>query len=485
MNWWFIWRDIHASWLIAVLSLGIVCGVILAPSLPPNWFYPGIWLLVSGGLIGIGFWKHKLYCVIFILLAGAIIGLWRSSISLSELAPYNQLTGQLATISGTVAEDTDIGKNNELVVRLKDLEIQDQAIAGTIWASLAGRADIKRGDRVTIHGVIGEGFGSFSAAMYRANIVRVQRPSPGDVGRQARDWFADRVREEIDEPEVSLGLGYLVGQRRALPPELSEALQIAGLTHVIVASGYNLTILVRFARRIFVKVSKYLAAISAAAMIFSFLLITGMSPSMSRAGLVAGLSLLAWYYGRKFHPLVLLPFAAAVTLLINPSYGWSDLGWQLSFAAFAGVMIVAPLAQAYFFGSKKPGMIRQILGETITAQLATLPILVLAFGLFSNVAVVANLLILPLVPLAMLFVFMTGLAVIIVPPLAGFIGQLTSWLLQYMTTVAQYLAHVPWAQTSLVITPWAVAVYYACLIGACFYMWRKTHYSLRDSNIIE
>ena len=99
-------------------------------------------------------------------------------------------------------------------------------------------------------------------------------------------------------------------------------------------------------------------------MILSFMAMTGFSPSMSRAGLVAGLSLAAWYYGRTIHPLVLLPVAAGTTLLINPQFGWNDLGWQLSFAAFAGVIILAPLLQRYFFGDKEPGVFRQIFGST-------------------------------------------------------------------------------------------------------------------------
>lgn len=485
MHWWLIVRDIHPSWLIAGLSLGIVCGVIAAPSIEASWFYSVVWLIAGLGFAAVCFWQHKLYCLFLILLAGGVIGLWRSSLSQVALSPYAQLIGYQVHLAGTVSEDADLGKNNELLLRLKDIQLNDHPVSGNIWVSLARNVDIKRGDRVELAGRLSDGFGSFAASVYRANLTKVQRPSPGDIGRRARDAFADQVREAIPEPEVSLGLGYLVGQRRALPAQLSEALQIAGLTHVIVASGYNLTILVRFARRLLVKVSKYLATVSAAVMILSFILVTGMSPSMSRAGLVAGLSLAAWYYGRKFHPLVLLPFAAAVTLMINPSYGWNDLGWQLSFAAFAGVMVVAPLAQAYFFGNKKPGTLRQIAGETITAQVATLPILVLAFSQFSNVAVVANLLILPLVPLAMLFVFLTGLAVIFFAPLAVLLGAATTALLHYMTTVAQFLAGLPWALTKIQISGWIVVLYYAVLIGLCLYVWRTTKYNLRDSNIVE
>ena len=100
---------------------------------------------------------------------------------------------------------------------------------------------------------------------------------------------------------------------------------------------------------------------------------------------MAFLSLLAWYYGRSFHPVILLFFVAALSLLINPSYGWNDLGWALSFLSFAGVMILAPLLQAYFFGDKKPGTVRQILGETFSAQLVTAPLLIMTFGQISVV----------------------------------------------------------------------------------------------------
>lgn len=148
-------------------------------------------------------------------------------------------------------------------------------------------------------------------------------------------------------------------------------------------------------------------------------------------------------------------------------------------------MIVAPLLQRYFFGEKEPGTIRQILGETITAQICTLPILVLAFGQFSNVAIIANVLILPLVPLAMLSTFITGIGAMILPGLASVIGLPVTWLLHYMTSVAQYVAHVPWAQSEVTIDWRGAVIFYAILIIACLYMWHKTGLKLRETNIIE
>lgn len=486
MKYWSWQRRLHVSWLLAATSMGVCVGVIAAQWMPSTVFHAVMWPLVGLALLAVGLWRHRVYALMFVLVAGAVLGLWRGSVSRNELAPYHQLVGKTVTVQGTVSEDTDTDKDGKLVIRLKNIAVNGHHLAGTMWVGLStGGVDIKRSDYVTARGEVSGGFGSFAASMYRAQLVRVQRPEPGDVARRVRDWFADGVRKAITEPQSSLGIGYLVGQRRALPQQLSDALKIAGLTHVVVASGYNLTILVRLARRLFEKVSKYLSALASGSMIVAFMAVTGLSPSMSRAGLVAGLSLLAWYYGRKFHPLVLLPFAAAVTLLINPSYGWNDLGWQLSFAAFAGVMLLAPLGQAYFFGNKKPGIVRQILGETIAAQLATLPILVLTFGYFSNVAIIANLLVLPLVPLAMLLTFVAGVGALILPAIATIIGFPAQLLLTYMTGVTTYLAHLPWAQTMLSINWLWCAIFYLVLVAGCVYVWRKTRYNLYEANLVE
>ncbi len=485
MRFWRIRRKVHSSWLIAFASVGIVAGTAVVPIIGAGMFGSSLWLIAGVSSIIICLWRRVRYLVLFAIIGGALVGLWRGSILQSQLVVYDNLIGKNIQLSGSVVDDPDIGKSDETLLRLANVKNDGHEIAGKIWVSTDRTSLIKRGDIVIVNGVASRGFGSFSASIFDAKIETVQRPEPGDVAGRARDWFGENVRDAINEPQASLGLGYLVGQRRALPPELDQALVVAGLTHIVVASGFNLTILVRFARRLFVKISKYLATLTASAMIVGFIAVTGASPSMSRAGLVAGLSLAAWYYGRKFHPLVLLPFAAAVTVLIDPTYAWSDLGWQLSFAAFAGVMILAPLLQRYFFGPKKPGNIRQVVGETIGATIATLPILILAFGQFSNVAIIANVLILPLVPFAMILTFVAGIGAVVVPMLASAFGFPAEILLTYMTEVAMYFANVPWALTTVEMQPWMAWMSYGILIALCIYLQRVTKYNLRDSNIVE
>lgn len=466
------------------MAVGCVVGVVLAAYVPVGWFSHAVWAIIGGVAIALAFYYRYLLVTILCLAGGMSIGLWRGGVDRASLTAYERIIGHTIELRGVIQEDIDKRPDGQYTMKLGSVAYGDTLLPGVIWVTSPLDMGAMRSDRMTVRGRMSAGFGNFPGAMYRADILKVERPNPGDVALHIRDAFGSAVRSVVPEPEVSLGLGYLLGQRRALPEELGDALRIAGLTHVIVANGYNLTILVRFARRIFAKISRYTALLASSGLVLSFIAVTGMSPSMSRAGLVTGLSLLAWYYGRKFHPLVLLPLAAAITVLVNPSYAWGDIGWQLSFAAFAGVMILAPLLQAYFFGDKKPGIVRQIMGETIAAQLVTLPIIVLVFGQISNVALIANLLVLPLVPLAMALTFVTGLGLLTLPAIGMAFALPTTWLLQYMTTIATYLAHLPWAITDITVG-WSVLLFYVLLAVGCVYMQRATKLRFREVNLVE
>lgn len=484
MNWWILRRKVHASWLITYFGVGSLAGLVVAGVYSASLIYSSLWLVVVVLLLVLTFWQRNLSVVPLVVLAGLLVGLMRGSVTQSEMSVYQKLIGREAIFSGVISEDVNEGEKGELVLRLDNLSMSGDSLPGKIWVSLGGSVELRRSDRVTVSGELSEGFGSFAAAMYYADLVDAVRSEPGDVALNVRDSFSESVDDYVDQPQVDLGLGYLLGQKNSLPDDLVQTLQVVGLTHIVVASGYNLSVLVRLTRRVFARISRYLSFISAIAMIVGFIAITGLSPSMTRAGLVAGLSLVAWYFGRKFHPVSLLIFVASGTALWNPGYLWGDMGWLLSFLAFGGVMIVAPLLQRYFFGNSKPGTARQIAGETVAAQLVTLPVIIYSFGSFSLLSLLANLMILPLVPLAMLLVFGVGLFAWL-PPLALLIGWLAQALLGYMIAVASFFAEETWAQIEIQIPLWLVIVCYSAIVAVVVYLLRVTKYRLRDSSIIE
>lgn len=478
---WWVSKKVHSSWCIAAGCMGFVLGVGLAIRFDVPWY----WILLAGVCAVACMIMRVSYIVLPLIASSCVLGVGYGGVYRQDQSRITPIIGSHVRILGTVREDPSVGSRGSTVLQLNYLKVGGVEMGGSVWVNTLEHIDVKRGDRVAVAGVLDEGFATYVGMMREVHVESIERPEKGDMGRVFRDWFSQGVHQGIPDPQASLGLGYLTGQKSALPEDLSEALQIAGLTHIVVASGYNLTILVRLARRLFVRVSKFLAAFTASSMIVAFVMVTGLSPSMTRAGLVSGLSLLAWYYGRRFHPLVLLPFAACITVLLQPSYAWGDMGWQLSFVAFAGVMIVAPLLQAYFFGDKTPGTIRQVLGETVAAHIVTLPITVPAFGVVSNVAIIANLLIVPLVPLAMLLTFITGVTGLIAPGIAEFVGMPATWLLSYMTGTAMTLSQFSWAQVEYQPELWVVCAYVVGLVAVCVYMWRATRYSLRSGSIID
>ncbi|HWT40026.1 MAG TPA: ComEC/Rec2 family competence protein [Dongiaceae bacterium] len=439
----------------------------------PWWW--GLFALVALGFV---FFYARLIILPLLFAAAVTIGLGYGSVQLSSRDVYHRLMGLTVQLKGKVKEDIS-RSSGRVSLQLHTIVIAGVAYPGTVLVTASRAGDIKRGDIAMVTGKVKGGFGSFPIVLSALAIDAIERPVPGDLGRVVRDWFADQVRKVVPEPQASLGIGFLTGQKSALPTDLSDALKIAGLTHIVVASGYNLTILVQLARKFFLRLSRYLSAVSSGTMILLFMAVTGLSPSMSRAGLVSGLSLLSWYYGHKFHPLVLLPFAAAITVACEPSYAWGDLGWQLSFGAFAAVLLVSPLLQRYFFGAKEPGLLRQVLGETIAAHAVTLPIIAVSFGTVSNVAIIANLLVVPLVPLAMLLTFMCGVWAMVHLPLAALVGMPTNWLLGYMVQVTQFVAGLSWAQTSVAVSGWVWLFYAGGLLGVCLWMWRTVR---RDEN---
>lgn len=432
-------------------------------------------------LLAISLKNRRLPLLVLAFVAGVVFGVWRGGAEQLALKAYEPYYGKTVSMQGVVLEDATYNSRGQQQLKLVNIQIADQRLAGVVWLSGDPQPGIKRGDTLTVQGNLIKGFGNIPASLHRARLLAIERPVPGNAMLRFRDWFADGIRRAIPEPASSLSVGYLVGQKSALPEEVSQQLKVVGLTHVVVASGYNLTILVGFARRFFARYSKYLAALVSVLLVLSFMVMTGLSPSMSRAGLVALLGLAAWYYGRSMHPVVLLSFSAAITAVWRPAYVWGDIGWYLSFTAFAGVMILAPLLRKYFFGQKQLGVIRQTLMETTAAQILTLPIILYSFGEYATYALLANILVLPLVPLAMLFTFFAGVGGVILPGVASVFGWPARFILMSNLWVVATIARLPGASGQITFSLTAMIICYGALIGLLVYLWRTTNYNFRQS----
>lgn len=224
----------------------------------------------------------------------------------------------------------------------------------------------------------------------------------------SKNWLVEQISDVLPEQEASLGTAYLLGEKDSLSTEFKDYLRIAGLSHIVVASGAHLSIIVGFVRKFFGKLSRRFGLIFGLIFVLIFMSLVGFTPSILRAGIMTFLSLAAWYVGRKFEPWKLILITAAITLLIDPRL-IADVGWQLSFASFAGIMLLGPSLIRYFYGDKKPKFFGSMIITTLAANLLVAPISFYYFGSISLISVIANIIILPTLPFAMGITFCAGI----------------------------------------------------------------------------
>jgi competence protein ComEC len=372
-----------------------------------------------------------------VVLLGVALGLWRGAAYMQKLSAYQVLYGQQVTVTAVAINDAVYGFNSQLTFDANNVTLDGRVLPGKIQVSGFGLNAVFAGDEVQVSGKLQSGYGSKQAELSFAEMTLVRHHSSlvGDLRRK----FNAGLQSALPEPLASFGLGLLIGQRATLPDEVKQDLLMVGLTHIIAVSGYNLTIILQASSSLLSGSSKRLSLLLSISLIAGFVLLTGSSASIVRAAIVSMLSIVVGYYGRRFKPLNLILFAAVITVWANPDYLWSDLSWWLSFLAFYGVLVLAPLLQ----GNRHPPLLLAVALESLCAEIMTLPFILFNFGQMSFIGLLANVLITTLVPLAMLLTAVAGLAGMLASALAGWVAWPACIVLNYMLDTAHLLARVP------------------------------------------
>lgn len=386
------------------------------------------------------------------MIAGMVLAFFRIAYELTGEDYIRRLYGYEVVVTGVIEgepeADEDVTKFKLTELRFGEEEVES---AGSIYVTVGKNEDLAREDKVVLSGKMLDGFGTYAGYMYRPKLVKWERLEPGSWVLMVRNWFAGRVREMIPEPEVQLGLSYLLGLKTGLSDELDENLRVVGLTHIVVASGAHLAILVEVARKIFGKLSRFAGVLFAILFVIFFMAMVGWTPSILRAGMMTILTLVAWYSGREVAAWRLILMVAAVTLMMQPNF-IINMGWQLSFASYAGIMILGSKMIKYFYGVKKPGFVGSMVITTVAATAMTLPIILYYYGVVSLISVVANILILPTLPWVMGFTFATGVMAGI-PLINSVVGWCATKMLDYHIAVVgwfggmrEFLVEIPVGQ---------------------------------------
>jgi competence protein ComEC len=274
-------------------------------------------------------------------------------------------------------------------------------------------------------------------------------------------------------------MGILLGVKAALPEDLKNDLSTLGLTHIVVVSGFNLTVIAGALQKGSSKLlSRRGSLLLGLIGIVLFTLMVGASAAVVRSAIMVSLAIIASALGRQSDALTSLALAAAVMVAVNPMILW-DVGFQLSVAATIGLVVLSPILEGWL--NRLPQAIKSNLAVAVAAQLMTVPIIAYNFHKVSLISPLANLFVLPVIPWMMLFgaivVFVGFLAV----PVASVIGWVVWLFSTYAVSVVHLLAGLPFAA---VTTPPLAAywswVYYG-LLALAFYLAIRRPASLRQS----
>jgi len=295
-----------------------------------------------------------------------------------------------------------------------------------------GRGTVAFGDEVEVACLTMKRPTRFADITCYADSIRVvrNRAAPAYLTwlHDLRSCLTRAVNRALPSPEAPLLSGILLGSRSEMPESLVESFRRTGTSHIVAVSGYNVTIVVALIAAAFSRLPlrRNLTSTLTLLGIVSFVILTGASASVVRAGIMGGLVVLAQAVGRVGNPMHALVLSATGMVVASPAIA-ADVGFQLSVAATFGLIGLADAVIGWLRWMPDRFGIRTSFGTTLAAIIATEPMIVFTFGRTSLIAPFVNLLVLPLIPVAMALGFGLAMVEILIPTFSPLVGW-AAWL---------------------------------------------------------
>jgi competence protein ComEC len=406
-----------------------------------------------------------------------------------------------------------------LVIHVDTLEVDgmQHAVTGRVRLNTGIRERYRYGQPVRVTGRLATppDFDSFSfreylarkgihSVLYGAVIETMEAPPRGNPLLAA--LYAVRARGErflnraLPEPYAALANGMLLGIESGIPDELYDQFNATGSSHVIVISGSNVALIAGVILALMARIVGGRRAIwFTVAGIAGYALLVGGDAAVMRAGVMGSLAVVAAGMNRRSTALVSLGAACALMTLLNPLALW-DVGLQLSSAATAGLILVAPdliaafrrALSAFHLNTLTRGPVGSFFEEslmvTLAANLTTMPLVVYYFGRLSVVSLFTNLLILPAQPPIMLAGSAGAVAGIMgLEPIGRLILMLPWLCLAWTVHIVQWTASLPGASLEIAGYNSAalVATYLALVVVKTKAHWRTLFERIRQGSLAE
>lgn len=482
--------------LVCAWMLGIVAAHYLRPA--PLWLLGGAGLGLLAALAARG--RPRAAAALALC---AALGALRYAAGLPEIGPSSVAAlvgqGELALVGSVAADPRRSEDGQRLTVAVEGVVRggATQPVEGLALVVLPPYPAYSYGDRLVVTGELEAPRGprrpgdfDYRAYLAHRGIFAIMQepmavePLQGRAGLAPlagllsfRQACRDVLLRALPEPQAALAVGIVLGIQSSIPPEVYSAFSITGTSHILVVSGWNFTIVAGVLGGVAARLRLGRGSTLALALVvmWVYAIFTGASAAVLRAAAMASLAAVGRATERQSEPWRLLFAGCWLISLADPHTLW-DLGFQLSALATGSLFAFAKPVEAWF-GRRRPfswpamAPVSEALTATMAAQVLTLPLILYQFGNLSLVAPLANVLIVPVVPYAMMLCTLALVAGLIWLPLGQWLAPL-AWLpLTWMSESVRLLAAPRWA--AILIPPfplWALLAFYAAV---ALLWWRR------------
>jgi competence protein ComEC len=307
------------------------------------------------------------------------------------------------------------------------------------------------------------------AVVNRAVVVKVESgdTSFSRVATTIRFWIAGILGSYIVFPVDGIVAGMLVGFQGGIPSSLSYIFRNTGTLHTLVLSGYNITVLAGFLGLVLRRVPFRLRTVLIGIGIVTLVLVSGAGVAAVRAGIMGCLALVASMTLQNYNVLRALFLSALLFFFVSPTTIFVDPGFHLSFLATLFIITVLPILTKKLTWIPVGNInLRELLILAVGLPIFMLPYMMYFSGLFPLVSPLANIFLVPVIPILML----GGLGVTVfsfVPFLSSILGIITGFIGTIAITVLTFFATLPQWQTPP-LPGWCVVFFYVVLYGVLF-----------------
>lgn len=296
--------------------------------------------------------------------------------------------------------------------------------------------------------------------------VKILKSSNGSFIHNIQKYIRDTINGTLTDEEGNLLLAILLGDKDKLSEDIQESFKTSNLSHMLAVSGAHVSYIILELTYVLQNsiIGKKNGKIVCIIFLLAFMAITNFTPSVTRACIMAILTLFSSIIYRKSDVYTNISVAALITLIFNP-YSLLDLGFQLSYGGTIGIIIFIKRIQEKKSNSKVINYIKQMALVSIYANIIIIPIMMYHFNTVSFTFIISNIMASPILGIIVITGFLFIIASITVKPLTRLIAIFIKPILSILIKISQICSKLPFSNI-LVVTPYMFNVisYYAIIL---------------------